>query len=255
MKVEAQPAFVLHSQPYKETSLLLECLSRDYGRVALVARGARRPRAEIRGQILPFVPLVVDWFGKSELRTLAQVEWLGGVPQLSGLPLLSGFYLNELLLRLLARDDPHEAVFTAYQQAIIGLACGEIGAVSWVLRRFELALLTGLGYAPNLTHQAGGVIPIAPEQQYCFIAGHGAEPLPLVLPVDLPETGYQCLVSGTTLLALAHDQLQQRWVLQEAKVLLRTLLDAVLGTVPLTSRRVLHAVHEPRTRVWPVMPA
>ena len=108
-KVDHQPAFVLHSVPYKETSLIVELFTRDHGRVSVVARGARRPRAALRGLLLPFQPLKVGWFGKTELKTLAHADWQGALPQLGGVPLLAGLYLNELLLRLTANSQGNVA--------------------------------------------------------------------------------------------------------------------------------------------------
>ncbi len=119
---DAQPAFVLHTYPFRETSLVAEVFTRNAGRVGLVARGARRPRSALRGLLMAFQPLLLSWAGKSELRTLHKAEWQGGIPQLQGVGLMCGFYLNELLLKFLARDDPHDALFTFYHEAIVALA-------------------------------------------------------------------------------------------------------------------------------------
>src|SRR3954471_10778980 len=100
--------FVLHSYPYRETSLLVEVLTRGSGRMSVVARGARRPRSPTRGALMAFQPLSLSWYGKGEVKTLGEAEWIGGQPLLTGEALLCGFYLNELLVKLLAREDPHE---------------------------------------------------------------------------------------------------------------------------------------------------
>ncbi|MDP1896582.1 MAG: DNA repair protein RecO, partial [Sulfurimicrobium sp.] len=105
---EDQPAYVLHTYPYRETSLIVEVFSQNHGRLPLMARGARRPKSAVRGLLLSFQPLQLNWFGKNELRTLHSAEWQGGQPLLQGMALMCGFYLNELLLKLLHRDDPHE---------------------------------------------------------------------------------------------------------------------------------------------------
>jgi DNA repair protein RecO (recombination protein O) len=115
---DSDPAFVLHAYPYRETSLVVEMFCQHKGRVGLVARGARRPRSALRGVLLAFQPLEVSWAGKSELKTLHSAEWRGGIAQLRGKPLICGFYLNELLLKLLAREDPHEALFHHYSEAV-----------------------------------------------------------------------------------------------------------------------------------------
>jgi len=116
-RVEGEQAFVLHSYPFRETSLLVEIISRRYGRVALLAKGARRPRSVLRGALLAFQPLLVGWAGKGDVRTLMKAEWRGGQPLLGGEALFCGFYLNELLLRLLPREDAHDALFDAYADA------------------------------------------------------------------------------------------------------------------------------------------
>ena len=121
---DAQPAFVLHSYPYRETSLVLEVFTRNFGRIALVARGARRPRSALRGVLLAFQPLLLNWAGKSELRTLHKAEWQGGLPQLKGTGLLCGFYLNELILKLLPREDAHELLYESYCQTLHALGNG-----------------------------------------------------------------------------------------------------------------------------------
>ena len=164
---EEQPAFVLHSYPYRETSLIIEALSRRHGRVALVARGARRPRSPIRGLLMGFQPLTLSWFGKQELRTLHKAEWQGGQPMLQGKALLCGFYLNELLLNLMVRDDPHEQLFDYYQHTLQRLAREENHAA--ILRCFEKHLLQELGYALLLGHEAGSINPIDADTRYRYI--------------------------------------------------------------------------------------
>lgn len=234
MKIAHQPAYVLHALPYKETSLLVELLTRDHGRVSVVARGARRPRAAIRGVLLPFAPLEVGWFGKGEVRTLADADWVGGVPQLAGTPLLSGFYLNELSIKLIARDDPHPELFDAYDTAVRQLAGGRIAPV---LRRFELDLLAAIGYAPMLEHDAAGAM-IAADHAYRYLADEGAWPL----AAGRGGAGRMCNVSGATLLALAVRDLASAAVQREARVLLRMLLDEALGGAELATRELLHQV-------------
>ena len=117
-RVNAQPGFVLHSYPYKETSLIVEVFARDYGRVPVVAKGAKRPHSKLRGVLQTFQPLQLSWSGKSEVRTLISAEWVGGLLPVERSALLCGFYLNELLVKLLARDDPHPVLFDAYMSAL-----------------------------------------------------------------------------------------------------------------------------------------
>src|SRR5438270_11622811 len=140
---EDQPAFVLHTYPYRETSLIVEALTADHGRVAMVARGAKRPRSELRGVLQAFQPLTLSWSGVGELKTLMKAEWQGGLPLVGGAALLCGFYLNELLLRLLPREDPHPQLYRDYEAAL-GVLAGS-AELAPALRRFELKLLSELG--------------------------------------------------------------------------------------------------------------
>src|SRR3977135_285512 len=119
---ESLDASIRPGYSYRETSLLLEVFTRAFGRVSMVARGARSPRSPLRGVLLAFQPLALSWFGKGELRTLARAEWIGGQPLLHGEALMCGFYLNELLLRLLPREDPHDALFLRYWETLRELA-------------------------------------------------------------------------------------------------------------------------------------
>src|ERR1700690_3275622 len=134
-RINNEPGFILHTWPFKETSLVAEAFTLHHGRVALVARGARRPRSASRGLIQPFTALSLSWFGKHELRTLRAVEWQGGLVPPQGEALMCGFYLNELLLKLLPRDDPHEALFAHYQEALRQLGEG-VFELEVILRRF-----------------------------------------------------------------------------------------------------------------------
>ena len=144
-RVNGQPGFVLHSYPYKETSLIVDVFTRDHGRVPLVAKGAKRPHSTLRGVLQTFQPLQLAWSGKSEVRTLVSAEWVGGLRPLERSALLCGFYLNELLVKLLARDDPHPVLFDHYVSALNQLAHDEPPTI--VLRKFELALLKETGVA------------------------------------------------------------------------------------------------------------
>ena len=125
-----EPAFVLHAYAYKETSLIVEAFTREHGRVGLVARGAKRPRSEWRGLLQAFQPITVSYAGAAELKTLVKAEWRGGVPPPAGNALLSGFYLNELLLKLLPREDAHPALWDEYEASLGALAATTSPAAS-----------------------------------------------------------------------------------------------------------------------------
>jgi len=226
-RVDAAPAFLLHSHPYSETSLILEVFARDYGRLALLARGARRPRSALRGVLLAFQPLALGWFGGGEVKTLAKAEWQGGMAFLRGEGLLLGYYLNELLLKLLPREDAHPALFDAYAQAIATLAggCWHAGE----LRRFEKAMLRELGYGLVLERDAGGEA-IDPRRAYCYQIERGP------MPADAASVGQP--VEGRTLLDLAADNYADARTLSESKQLMRYLLGYYLAGQPLQTRRV-----------------
>ena len=217
---EDQQAFVLHSYPYRETSLVLEVFSRQHGRVALVARGARRPRSALRGLLMGFQPLLLSWFGKGELRTLHRAEWQGGQPQLQGTALLCGFYLNELLLNLMARDDAHEQLFDYYQHTLQSLA-GEADHAA-TLRRFEKHMLQELGYALLLEREAGTGTEIDPNRHYRYVIEHGAV-------ADMPGVAEGLVVAGKTLLDMAADDYSDANSVRQSKLLMRMLLDHTTG--------------------------
>jgi DNA repair protein RecO (recombination protein O) len=235
-KIDRQPAYVLHSRPYRETSLLLEILTPGHGRVALVARGARRPRSDLRGTLLPFQPLALSWFGKNEVRTLHVADWQGGVPLLSGLPLICGFYINELMMHLTVRDDPHPETWQIYDQAIRGLAAKQRPAS--VLRRFELDLVRCLGYAPQLEVDADGA-EIDPLRIYGCAPGQA----PLLYQGGEPQERI-ALVRGATLLALANTDFSDETTQREARGYLRLILSELLGPeTRLATRELLQSLN------------
>ena len=173
-KQQDELAFVLHSYPFRETSLIIDVFSRSHGRLAIVARGARRPRSSLRGLLMNFQPLLLSWFGKGELRTLHGAEWQGGQPHLQGTALMCGFYLNELLLNLLAHDDPHQQLFDYYRATLYRLAHETDHAGT--LRCFERHLLQELGYALVLDREAGNGKAIQAELCYRYAVERGALP-------------------------------------------------------------------------------
>ena len=232
---DAQPAFILHTYPFRETSLVVETFTSNFGRVGLVARGARRPKSALRGLMMAFQPLLLSWAGKSELRTLYKAEWQGGIPQLRGLGLMCGFYLNELLLKFLAREDPHEALFATYQEAIAALAHAAEPAA--ILRRFEKNLLKELGYALILDHEAESGEPIDPGKRYTYAIERG----PLVLQVG-GESSVD--VSGRTLIDLHNNDFSDAASLAESKLLMRFLVNHYLGNQELLTRQLLREMQQ-----------
>lgn len=237
---DAQPTFVLHSYPFRETSLVLEVFTRNFGRVALVARGARRPRSALRGVLLAFQPLLLSWGGKSELRTLHKAEWQGGLPQLKGIALLCGFYLNELMLKLLPRDDPHEQLFETYYRTLHALCNGDDHAVT--LRRFEQQLLKELGYAPTLDRDVASGEAIQTGRSYEYLIERG--PVRSTRGTGSTDaTGNaaenRLELIGQTLLDIARDDYSNPVTMQQSKALMRVLINHYLGNQQLNTRQLL----------------
>lgn len=228
-RISAQPGFVLHSHPYKETSLIVDVLSRDYGRIALIAKGAKRPHSKLRGVLQTFQPLSVGWSGKSEVRTLTSAEWVGGLPPLEKSALVCGFYLNELLVKLLARDDPHTALFDHYTGALNQLAHREPAPI--VLRKFERALLKETGVATDFTVCTSTAGAIDPEQTYVVDPEHGPR-------IARASDRWPC-VSGKTLLDMERQDYADAITQTQSKMLMRFLLGHHLGNMQLNTRQIL----------------
>lgn len=228
-RVSEQPGFVLHSYPYKETSLIVDVFSRDYGRVPVIAKGAKRPHSKLRSVLQSFQPLSVGWTGKSEVRTLTSAEWIGGLLPLERAALLCGFYLNELLVKFLARDDPHPALFNHYVSTLNQLAHGESAPI--VLRKFELFLLKEVGVVGNLTICTNTREKVIADQIYVVDPERGARP---VHPSD--STPW---VSGKTLLDMEREEYADSITQMQSKLLMRFLLAYHLGGAPLNTRQIL----------------
>lgn len=224
-----QPAFVLHRRPYRETSLLVELLTRDDGRVGVVARGARRRRGA--PPLEPFVEFQVHWHGRGDLGQLLAAESVAPPRRLLGAALYSGFYLNELLLRLLRRHDPHPELYADYAAALAALEATAAAGLEPVLRLFECRLLEACGYGLQLREEAAGGTPLEPATLYRYEPERG--------PIAVTGAGRDgLLVHGQALLALAAGRLEATRDLRELKRLLRALLAPHLGPRPLTSREL-----------------
>ena len=231
-RADHEPGYVLHTYAYKETSLIVEAFTRRHGRVALLARGARRPRSAMRGILLAFHPLRLGWSGSAELSNLMQAEWGGALQPLAGRALMCGFYLNELILRLLPREDPHETLFDAYSEALGRLSAGE--PFYAVLRSFEKRLLAELGWAPVFDREALSGDPIEPSGSYVYEPDRG--------PVR--SSRGDLLVSGRTLLDLAADDYSRTETRDEARYLMRVLIGQRLHGQTLHTRDVLKELND-----------
>jgi len=225
MRITLQPAYILHHRLYHETSLLLDVFTQDVGRVSLIARGVRSGRSKLRPILQPFQPLVVSFQGKTELQTLTVAEAVGPPLQFPGKLLLSGFYLNELLIRLLQKHDPHPGLYTIYQNTLLELQLAKMQQKA--LRLFEVKLLTELGYGLQLRYDCVTGKEISTQAFYAFF----------------PEQGFKQTesaegFSGRALLALANEQLDELEVLREAKRIMRVAMGSILGWQPLNSRKL-----------------
>ena len=244
--------YVLHSYPYRETSLIVQVWTQMHGRFAAVAKGARRPRSAARGLLVPFQPLSLAWFGRGEVKTLKNAEPAGPALPLAGTSLLSAFYLNELLLKLIHRDDPHERLWEAYDEAITALrersrraagvprlvaaepGAGEPRAIEPVLRRFELAMLRELGFAAQLGRDAKTGAAIDAGLDYWYVIERG--------PVPVEGEGARAdavRLSGLTLVHLDSGQFDDPRTAGEAKSLMRMLIHHCLNGQELSTRAIV----------------
>lgn len=245
-RFESQPAFVLHARPYRETSLLLELLTLDYGRIGVVAKGARKA-LKTRGLLQPFVPLLVACTGRTELLTLTGYEQNGVLPLLKGRRLISGFYLNELLMRLLHRSDYDPILFQGYETAVMDLATSK--NEQSILRAFEKMLLKALGYGLQLSKEVTTGEKINPAGFYLYDPERGPIGVDIVTSnihknnMGLNVGSY--LYSGKSLLALSEENLDESTILGDAKILgemkrlVRQALMPHLGGRPIESRKLL----------------
>lgn len=240
LRISEEPAYVLHRYDWSETSLILEVFTRAHGRVALVAKGAKRPSSSFRPVLLPLQPLAISYGGEGDIRTLKGAEWVGGHVMPTGEALLSGYYLNELLMRLLARDDPHPALFEVYGATVRLLASGAPEALQWGLRAFELLLLRELGYLPVLDVQTLSLQPVQPEQAYALVPEAGLQWVPPEERQGLPGAQWlalqQALQAPVPLAALLRDCADVLGHLQKP---LRQLLNYHCGVGALRTRQMM----------------
>lgn len=232
-RVTLQMAYVLHTRPYRDTSQLIEIFSRDHGRIGLVARGARSGKSRYAGLLQPFAPLLLSWQGRGELPTLSEVEAAGIATPLNYHHLLSGFYLNELLMRLLQRGDPHPNLFDTYASTLTALtnSTQEIA-----LRGFERTLLQEIGYGLILDVDVGSGDVVQDSVTYSYYPDQGP-----IRAVHGDESGIK--VHGRTLRAIATDHYPDETTRREAKQLMRAALSVHLGDRPLKSRELYRQQH------------
>ncbi len=232
--VDLQPAYLLHAWPYRETSLLVDFLTRDHGRLRAVAKGVRGPRSKHRGMLQAFVPLRISFAGRHELKTLRHLEVQAGCEPLQGQRLFSALYLNELLVRLVHGHEAEQSLFDLYSQTLDALR--QAPDVEPWLRRFEIGLLDLLGYGIHFDCEAMDGAPIVANAWYHFHGGHGfVEVHGAVL-----EDGAASLprFRGETLIAIEARDFTEATTRKAAKQLLRQALKPYLGDKPLKSRQL-----------------
>lgn len=235
-RVSLVPGYVLHQRAWRDTSMMIEAFTADPGRVGLVARGARRSGSRSRPLLEPFQPLLLSWSGRGELHTLTDVETSGWRAAPTGRALLSAFYCSELVLRLLVREDPNPEAFEAYDRVVTALA-GDTESTEASLRRFELALLGAIGYAPPLAVDTATGDPVDPGLEYDYLPERGP------VAASGPAGRETVRVPGADLLALDAGRFDDPHTLQAARRVLRSALQPLLGTRPLKSREMYRALY------------
>lgn len=234
-------AYVLHRYDWSETSVIVDLFTRERGRLAVAAKGAKRPYSQLRGVLLPFQRLQVALArsgAETEVHTLRSAEWAGGAPMLAGDALFAGFYLNELLLRLLARQDPHAALFDAYAQTLPLLAAADDAAAQAALRAFELTLLREIGVLPELGSVTSTAAPLRAAAGYVLHAEAGLVPAPAGEPA-LCGAQWVALQAALQHGSVAALQAECAAVLPLLRAGLRPLLQYHLGSYTLRTRRLL----------------
>ena len=221
---------MLHSYPYRETSLDHRRVFARSRPLALVAKGAKRPHSALRGVLQTFQPLALSWSGKCEVRTLTGAEWVGGMLPLAGDALLCGFYVNELLVKFCAREDPHPQLFHHYVVTLSRLAHDEPPVQ--VLRSFERVLLRETGYAMALNRTVARK-PVLAEGRTCSIPSAACVKRPMICPSQWP------VIAGQTLLDMEQDDYIRPQTAAQSKTLMRFLLNIYLGGTPLATRQIL----------------
>ncbi len=235
-RVENARASILHQRPYRETSLLLEVFSRDYGRIGLVANGARRPKSRLRALLQPLREVILSWQIRGELGTLRMAEACSREPVLAGDALYAGFYMNELLMRLCVRADPHPELYDTYRVALTRLA--ELQPPGLVLRLFEKDLLESIGYGLQLQLETQSGQPVNPREQYLFDVQQG--------PQIAADKGENRTVSGEALLALHSGDLTDPAHRRAAKQILQQAIARLLDNKPLRTVQTLKQMQASR---------
>jgi len=232
MRVETQVAYILHKRPYRDTSQILDVFTRDYGRVSLMSRGSRNPKAKVAGLLQILSPLLVSWGGRGDLFFLNSVELADlKPPGLKGKSLKSAMYVNELLIYMLHKNDVHTDVFDLYHECLYDLR--EILNIEKTLRLFEKKLLQSLGFGLNLVTDADTGKPVEKHCHYAYHFEHGP-----VLCQENRQSKHNPVLSGGSLIAYENNQFESEHHFSEIKSLMRYVLNGHLGHQKLRSREL-----------------
>ncbi|MEE9493446.1 MAG: DNA repair protein RecO [Gammaproteobacteria bacterium] len=232
-RIELSQGVVLHHYPYRDSSVILEVFTREHGRLGIIARGVRSQKSRIRSDVQPFRQLRLSWNMRGELGTLTHIETTRSYPQPQIPALYSAYYLNELMMRLLARHDPHPVLFDTYIETLTALF--EHQAVEPRLRYFEKCLLEELGYGLVLDVDVETGEALDPDRYYEYRFEHG--------PVAAREGHTGVVFQGSHLLAIAANTFQRDDVLSDAKRLMRYILSGYLGDKPLKTRELFRQLN------------
>jgi len=232
MRVQDQPAYILHHRAFRDTSQILDVITRDHGRLSLMSRGSRGAKSRLKSILQPFTPLIVAWSGKGEMPSLtaAETQTVKAI-SLSGKALPSAFYINELLMKLLHKHDVYEEIYNLYESVMQLLSAGH--EIEPVLRLFEKQLLEALGFGLNLQVNADTGLPVEASQEYAYYLEHG--------PVEIStvhDDAFVTRLSGESLIALDLNNLNTKQSLKDAKRLMRSILHYYLDGKPIKSREL-----------------
>jgi len=241
-RVLQQPGYILHHRPFRDSSQILDIVTRDHGKIAVVARGSRSSKSRLTGVLRPFLPLRVSWVMKSDLGTLTGAETAGPPSGVVGDALISAYYVNELLMNFLHRHDPQPEIFALYKEVIDALV--KSGNVAASLRSFEFECLSLLGYGVNLGHEFGSHAPLKADRYYQYRMEQG--------PVAVERSGGALVFKGSVLNGVAEQRFDDPDILRAANRLLRDIIGFHLGGKELKSRKVMMELY--RGRIAPAKP-
>lgn len=226
-RVSLQPAFILHGRNFRDTSRLLDIFTQDYGRITLVAKGARAPRSKLQGVLEPFSPLIISWSGKGDVQTLTGAESVKSTINLSGKQIMSAYYINELLQHFMTFHDPHSELFFIYKKTLESFLNEE---EELVLRRFEKHLLSEIGYGLSLEVESEKGAALVKDEMYYYDIEKGP------VSINNSKLDGELIISGQTLLDMSAEKFSSQQNQKEAKQLMRIIINHHLGNRPLKTR-------------------